>query len=251
MDDEWSANFGIFTENPFDVESPMIDKFATKVTNLVPELDTVELDKAKKTWRLIQAARKGHPRLPREIEIDSGGLVAAAGSGLSPAERVAFLRGVSSAAEQLEISKFNTSVVDLKYIFRIPHWGNHHDLIANTLLSHSPLSGLAQKVSGAIVGLELRTTVRIPGEENLLCVITVRPQTTRDEIQRGEYDGDDIRVVCGIARVSDFWKAGTFEDMFVELHQTWQDHLKKVIVGDFVLPIKQNAVSSKPLNDSE
>lgn len=251
MEDNWAANFGIATENPFDVESPAVDEFASVATRLVPELSTVERNKAKNTWRLFQSLQKGHARLPREIQIDPGGLAAASGSGLPADERIGFLRNVAKAAEKLGISKFSINVVDVKYVFRIRHWGNHHELIMGTLLEGSAMSRLPKRLAVPVDALELKTGLQVLGSESLVSVLSFAPQTSRTEIRSGVYDGDEIKVVCGIARVSDFWRAGTFEDMFVQLHQAWVNELAPAIIEDIVQPLRQRAVSEQPANQTE
>ncbi len=251
METDWAVNFGISTEKPFDVESPAIDKFATEVTRLVPELSTVERNKEKNTWRLFQSLQKGHPRLPREIQIDPDGLSAASGSGLTTDERIAFLRNVAKAAEELDISKFSIDVIDLKYVFRVRHWGNHHELIMGALLGGSTFSKLPETLKIPVDALELKTGLQIRGSEHIVCVVSLGPQTSRTEIRSGVYDGDEIKIVCGIARVSDFWRAGTFEDMFTELQQTWDRELAPMVIEYVVRPLKERAVSERPANQDE
>lgn len=241
MTEDCIINLGIECSEQIDLGSPAVLEFAESVTQLVPQLDQVEQDDEKKSLSLFQ---QGKARRPREVEIKVDGLQAAAGTGIPADERFPFILSVAAAAERLKLSKYRIVVVDLRFIFRVTHWGNHDDLVARTLFSGGRLETILDDFDNPLDTVALHFTTRpCAGDENIVLGVGFRTQTTRREIRSGEYDGDSLSVICGLGRVGGLIKTGSFKDVVQELHDVWTDKLEDTLYINVVKPLQDAAVT--------
>ena len=243
MTDDYVLNFGIECKRPIDLQAPATSAFLDKISDAAPTLDQIEQDTEKGT---IQVFEQGKLRRRREVEVNRNGVHAASGSEISAEERHEFLRIVATAAESLEIGKRDVSVIDLRVAFRIKHWGNHHDLTARALWEPGALYTMLQHVGTPLSEVAMVIKTSPPGRDEFMIVFTVNPRTSLREIRSGEYDGDELSIVCAIARVYGFHRAGSFCDMLAELEDIWKTTVAKPVVEDVVAATKSLAAAEKP-----
>lgn len=244
MTEDCIINLGIECSEQIDLGSTAVLEFAESVTQLIPQLDQVEQDDEKKALSLFQ---QGKARRSREVEIKADGLQAAAGTVIPADERFPFILSVAAAAERLKLSKYRITVVDLRFIFRVTHWGNHHDLVARTLFSGGGLKTILDDFDSPLDNVALHFTTRPnTDDENIVLGVSFRTQTTRREIRSGEYDGDSVSVMCGLGRVGGFIKTGSFKDVVQELHDVWTEKLEATLYANVVKPLQEAAVTVEP-----
>ena len=239
------VNFGVDCTQPVDLQSADVLRFAEDVSRLVPELDQVERSEKGGKFRLFQRGARGYVR---EVRVTADGVQAAAGSELAYEERLAFAARVAEALETLRISMFNVRVVDLRHIFRITHWGNHHDLVAQALWGRGLLQGLVQGQTTLLTSVDFAFNCELV-EGNVVFAFAVNPQTSAREIRAQKYDGDDVSVICGLARVGGFVKLKTYADMLAELGELWTRQLKDKVVASIIEPLRRAAVGREPQDE--
>ena len=243
MKSDCVLNFGMRCDEPLDLRSRSILRFAEEVVRIVPELDQVKRDAKKGEFELFQ---RGKERRPREVEITEKGVQAAGGMEISIDERVDFVMKIGDAAELLEISKLNLSIVDVRFVFPIKHWGNHHDLVAKALFAGSPLCQMVRDFNSPLDRVDLSLVTRAAKNEDLVLVTSIDPKTVRREIRSGRYEGDEIVVICGVARTGGFVNVESFRGMLAEILDMWADQMESVILTHLVQPLQRFAIAEEP-----
>lgn len=243
MIEECTLNLGIECPGQIDLGSATVLEFSESVTQLVPQLDQVEQDEERKSLSVFQ---QGKVRHRREVVMKVDGLQAAAGTEVPADERFPFILAVATAADRLKLSKFRLVVVDLRFVFRIIHWGNHHDLVADTLFRGGRLKTMFDDFASPLTNVELTFTTRPRTGADIVLGVNFVSNTSRREIRSGEYDGDAMRVVCGLGRVGGFIKAGSFKEIIQELHDVWTQDLETTILSNVVEPLREASVTAEP-----
>lgn len=247
MPDDYILNFGIEWKRPIELQSPAISSFLDKLGDAAPTVDRFNEDTEKGK---IVVFEQGRSRKVREVQLKSDGLLVAAGNELPVGERHDFLRIVASAAESLEIVKRDVSLVDLKFAFEIKHWGNHHDLAARAFCAPGALYKTVQQLGMPLNDLTIAIRTSPPGRDEFMMAVTVFPRTGMREIRSGEYDGDELPILCVIARTHGFHRAGSYPDMLAELEDIWTETASKPVMDNMVAALKRAAISERPQDRS-
>ncbi len=235
-------NMGIAAaRDVLDLNGPAVEQFAAKVMQNTPVDKSERLtDKPR-----IELYQRGKERRPREIEITPSAVQAAGGVELSPADRVTFVKFVADAAEQLFVSKLDLKYVDVRFIFRTKHWGNHHKLVADVFWPAGPLANFLRAAQLEPFEIDWDVKSRPSGDDNLLLVATILPRTAESEIRSGAYDGDEISLMLGLARVGGFLRFSSFGEIVQNLLQTWDADLERFVVRELVDPLVNAAKPGK------
>lgn len=247
MTDDYVLNFGIKCKRPIDLQSAATSDFLDKLSDAAPTLDRIDEDTEKGTISLFE---EGRLRRPRQIEIKSDGVQSEAGSEITLEERHEFLRIVATAAESLKIDKRQVNVVDLRVMFRIKHWGNHSDLAAEALWKPGPLHKMVQAFGTPLKDVSIGFQTSPPERDEFVIALTVAPQTELREIRSGEYDGDELVIMCAVARTKGFLRVGSFSDTLSELEDIWTKTASKPIMDNVVAALKGSAVTERPRDRS-
>lgn len=247
MTDDYVLNFRIGWKRPIDLQSPSTSEFFDKLSDAAPTLDRYKEDTEKGKIGLFE---EGKLRRLRDFEIKSDSLVAAAGSDLSRDERHEFVRIVATATESLEIVKRDVSLVLLRVIVEIKHWGNHHDLAARALCEPGSFYKTVQQLGMPLVDMTIALRTSPIDRDEFAIGVTVVTQTAEREIRSGDYDGDELGILCDVARTHGFHRAGSFCDMLAELEEIWTRTAAKPIMDNVVESLKRLAVTEKPQDRS-
>jgi len=92
-------------------------------------------------------------------------------------------------------------LMDVSFRFEFPFKGNHDLLVLRGLFGNSPYAELAAASKGAVRSFQPVLNLSLTSDHSVIALIEIRTSTTSREIESGEYDGDEIRVLCGVARV--------------------------------------------------
>ncbi len=239
--DSCVVNFGINCTNKIQLRSPQVLRFAEEISVRAPELHDVNQDDD--VFELFQV--EGRSKL-RQVRVRTTGVQVAAGKELSIEEQSSFIRVCANAVDYLEIPKISLTMVDLRHIFYVKHWGNHNELIAQAYTGSSPLGAFRAAVESPLISNDVAFTVQLSDNTDILVAVNINSATTQGEISSGVYDGDNIDILCGIGRLGGFLKVQRIADMFDELERIWSNRLREPLVENVVQPLYGLASPDKP-----
>ncbi len=243
MDSECNVNFGITWESAIELRSRPVGDFAREIAGLVPGLDQAERDQESGTLILYQL--KGREKI-REVRIENNSLQSAAGRELGAEEQAAFVRSVAQAATKLQLSMFDVKLVDLRHIYQVKHWGNHNDLIAVAMLGESPLHSVLAAIGGNLIGLRLGFVKEPADQRDLSMLVELQPATVPSEVHSGDYDGDRISILCGVARTGGFVRVQSLSEVLDDLDGVWRGSMRDAIIKYVDGSLRASAVSTNP-----
>lgn len=242
MSYEHLLHFGIEWGQPIDAGTLGVLDFVEEVTRLVPVLTQVETGQEDGVFSLCQTE---NGEKVREVRVERTGIECAAASGIPPREQVSFIRQVAMGAQKLQIPKIMLRYVHLRHIFRIAHWGNHHDLVASAFWQSGPLGALRSAIDGPLVMATTNFTIAIAGHDDLYLQVDIAPETGMYEIETGRYDGDSLGIVFAIARTGGFGRASTFPEIVGELEGIWESKVEAAARASVLQPILDLARGSE------
>ena len=234
-------NFGVKSSRKIDVDSESFWRFAEDVSKRVPSLTKVDADEENGTLTLFESG--GSSRV-REIRVEPNGIQCAAGSEVQDDEQLSFMREVAVAAEVFDIPKLSLEHVDLRYIFRITHHGNHHDLIASVLWAGGPLKHFRDALETPFISVDTDLSIEVPGHEDVHLALTTKPRTSLREVRTGNYDGDPLDIGCGVVRFGGFATMPSFDAMLEEFENIWTSQLEEYVMKYVVQPLTDSARES-------
>lgn len=242
---DWVLNCGIQHNHVLDIESNAVRDFAEKLVQDVPELAQVERDKSQKKLSLFEQGKEGWIR---RVEISqTAGLQIATSQEITMQQQAVFVRKVIDNAEDLEISKLEVNTVDVRKIFYVKHWGNHHELLAKALFKGGILWKMFEKMDTPISNLDMSFNIYPKvDDEDIVFGVWANPRTRRREIRSGNYDGDNLILVCGLGRTGGFVKFKNFWEMFSELFEIWKEGLTESVRRHLVKPLRNIAMPEQP-----
>jgi hypothetical protein len=241
---EWILNCGIEYNPPLDIESEIVKNFSTSIVHEIPELTQTERDTENGRFCFFEQGKEARVRQV-QISKDSG-LQVGAQDTLTYEEQMSFVRKVIRSAEILKISKFNITMADVRKIFFIKHWGNHHDLLAKSLFKGGALGKMFDEIECPLSKLDLNFNVYPLPNEDIVFGTWAYPRTRRSEIRSGEYAGNSLTLVCGVARVGGFVKFDSLWEMFEEVIKIWDSGLTDKVIKNLVKPLLAVAVGKEP-----
>ena len=241
MDTQCVLNLGVTLAKELDLDSPGVEKFATTIMQNSP-IDKVDRNAEKPGIDLYQTGTERHPR---EIELRPSGLQVAAGIEITPAERIEFVELVANAAEQLGFSKLDLKLVDVRFIFSAKHWGNHHRFLADVFWPAGPIAEFLKDAAIEPHLVDWTFNTHPHGDGNLALAVTVLPSTSGGEIRSGNYDGDEVSLMFGLARTGAFLKFGTLGDVVQGLIRIWEEDFEAKSVQRLVAPLLKAAKATK------
>jgi len=242
MSYEYRLNFGIEWAPPIDAGTLGVLDFVEEVTRLVPVLTHLETGQEEGVFSLCQTE---NGERVREVRVERTGIDCTAVSGLPPREQISFIRQVAMGAQKLQIPKIMLRYVDLRYIFWIAHWGNHHELVASAFWQSGPLGTLRSAIEGPLAIATTNFTLALAGHEDLCLQVEIAPQTGMHEIETGRYDGDSLGILFAIARTGGFGRASTFPEIVGELEAIWESKVEEAARASVLQPILDLARGSE------
>ena len=229
-----SLIFGIRTKTPADYRSAPMEDFLREVSRRFPSVNSTKEGRDGDSFMLYEAGADQHVR---EVRIAELGVFVAGGSQLPESERDRFVREVAEAADALPIRRLDIETIDLQRVFSVPHEGNHFDLIASVVTGGSPIEDLHKTTGFPNARLDILWGTHAHGENGLTFIMKTVARTTWDEITSGEFDGDEIDIVCGIGRTSGFLTLDSYLSAIDEIQAFWSEHFETPIVDGIVRPL--------------
>jgi len=200
-------NTSLRFRHPVEIDEPRVLVFFDAVTKQASGFS--EYRKAKGDFHLVER-EEGDIR--RQMMVNSDGVVIA----------VAPLLSLSSAREtgcllyplvsqHLEPSPLLMQHLDVSLRFGFPYKGSHDALVLTELFGGSAYAETARLAGGSVRGFEPHLSLALTADHSMVALIEIKTQTTDREMQSGVFDGDEIRVECGVGKVKNLGQQSLLE----------------------------------------
>jgi hypothetical protein len=141
------------------------------------------------------------------------------------------------APHQLGISPVEVDYLDVLFGFDLEYSGNHDEVVAESLLSESPLSCLTEESGARAVDFQPSMTVALTDDCRLQARIDVITRTNSYQVRTGEYSDDAISVYLVLRR---FWgdrPKMPMTELADELAERADELCRRVVVPRVLKPI--------------
>jgi len=148
------------------------------------------------------------------------------------------------APYQLGISPIELEYIEVLFGFDLTFTGNHDEIIADSLLTESPLTCLTEEPYARPVDVQPTVTVSLSEDCRLQARIDVVTRTNSYQVRTGEYSEDVISVYLMVRR---FWgdrPKETLEAVFAQLAEKAQELTERYILQRVLRPIS-SAIASR------
>jgi hypothetical protein len=151
---------------------------------------------------------------------------------------------LQQAPFQLGISTLEIEYVEMLFGFDLAFTGNHDELVAETLLSRSPLTALAEEPGARPVGCQPSFTVSLSDDCRLQARMDVITRTSSYQVRTGDYAQEKISVYLSVRR---FWGDRphvALDQMILQLAEKADDLCSTCVIPRVLRPISE-AIASR------
>src|SRR5256885_2737577 len=151
---------------------------------------------------------------------------------------------LQQAPYQLGISPLEIDYLDLLFGFDLAFSGNHDEIIAESLLSDSPLMCLADEAGAKAVDIQPTITMALSEDCRLQARIDVVTRTNSYQVRTGDYSDDCISVYLILRRYWGDRPKTPMEDILAQMSERGEDLCDRYIVPRVLKPIS-SAIASR------
>ena len=148
------------------------------------------------------------------------------------------------APYHLGISPLELDYIDVLFGFDLPFSGNHDEIVAETLLTDSPLACLCEEAGARPVDFQPSFTVALTEDCRTQARLDVITRTNSYQVRTGDYGDDTISVYLVVRRYWGDRPKLSFEAAFEDLTQRAEAMCNTYVVPRILRPISQ-AIASK------
>jgi len=181
-----------------ELQPDEVKTFLAEAAKQIPELSVYRQSENGPNLAQMLAGEK-----VREILVGDKEITLAVAPPLTVGDADATARALYPVIEShIHVQPLFIEFLHVAFRFGFPFKGNHDSLVLNELFAGSPFALLAQGIQGAIRDFQPKMNLSLTKDHSLQAVVEVQTFTSRREIESGLYDGDEVRIVCGVAKVS-------------------------------------------------
>jgi hypothetical protein len=104
-------------------------------------------------------------------------------------------------ARHLKPTPFMIEFLDIAFQFEFSFKGNHDVLVLTRLFAGTPYAQIATEIEGAVLDFQPALSVSLSKDHSVIALIEIHTSTSLREIESRTFDGDEIKLVCGVAKV--------------------------------------------------
>ena len=142
------------------------------------------------------------------------------------------------APHALGLSMVEIDHLDLLFGFDLEYAGNHDEIIAESLLSESPLAGLLDEPGTRAMDVQPTITVALTDDCRLQARVDVVTRTNSYQVRSGEFSSEVISVYLIIRRYWGDRIKESMDELVTDLAHRAQDLATKFVVPRIVQPIR-------------
>lgn len=227
-------NTGIRLKEPLGAPEGEIRAFFEEVRQAVPALNHYEHEGA--DFNLVE---RGAGRPVRQVLVGEKAITLAVGPPVSVNDANEFATNVYPLISSfLKPSPLLLEHMDVSFRFGFPFKGNHDQLVLASLFGGTPYAEIATNIEGAVRDFRPTVSFSLTSDHSVLALIEIHTGTSSRETESGVYDGDDIRVVCGIAKVRGLTDR-SLEETYASLHADGLHFVEEKLVPLLLQPIQK------------
>jgi len=222
-------NTSIKLRSPLHFDEKQVIDFFGHITLSVPALN--EYRQTDKDFHLLEM-RAGNTVRQIVFRQDEIKLAVAPPLGMSVADETARVI-YPLIREHVRPSPLLIEHVDMSLRFAFRYEGNHDLLVLHELFGGSPFAEIARGIQGAVREFQPSLNVSLTTDHSVVAVVEIQTSTSEREIESGVFDGDEIRLVCGVARTRDLAQQ-PLEAIYASVHDEAVRFVEGCVLGSLV-----------------
>ncbi len=236
------SSFTVSTKTDLNLSKKLVSEVFTAAAQKFPHMTESEWPKEGATdshaYELNQpSADGGHPS-PRVLRIDPTKVGVQARGPLSYEEQTETIDSVVGIFDNFDLcAAFMLDLAVFRFVFEIPCNGNHHAAILRTLFPASAFAQVAHDSEVSPTKYQPEILLRCNEDDTLRYSIELRPRTSWREIQTGDFDNDEISVICGTAKLRGFAADEKLPALAERLKGMSREFVENAIVPHVVRPL--------------
>lgn len=139
----------------------------------------------------------------------------------------------------LAVSAVDLDYLDVLWGFDFGYKGNHHELIAEAILSESPLGKLMETPNAKGVNFEISGIVSLSEDARTHARVWVEPRTTPAQVRSGEYADEALSLYVIVRQWSGGRKLPDLHDLHTQLSELGEKFISEHVLDGFILPIRE------------
>lgn len=201
-------NTSVRFKQSLSLTETQVMEFFGEVVKAIPELSEYEQakdgessDSVRKKGPTHTLVQRGQGRHVRQLVLQAEDITLAVAPPLGVTEADRTARIVYPLISRfLRPNPLFLDFLDISFRFEFPYRGNHNQLVLTKLFANTPFAELAEGIRGAVRNFEPGLNLSISSDHSTIAIVQIRTATTPREIESKVYDGDDIMLLCGIAK---------------------------------------------------
>lgn len=137
----------------------------------------------------------------------------------------------------LGLSALDVDALDVLMGFNLDFRGNRNEVVAQALLSGSPLSALGSEHGARSVECDPTLVVALEEDCYLQARLAVEARCNSYQVRTGQYDDEPISVFFTVRRYPQPGRKMDLKAAFAQQCETCEDLISRVVVPQIVLPI--------------
>ncbi len=243
-------NTAVHWKQPLPVNETVLLEFFGDVVAAVPELSEYTredmgfeeaAEESQDSYRLVQP---GTLRNARQLSVDRRGIVLAVAPPLGIAEADRTARIVYPLiSKHLRPNPLLIDCLDVSFRFGFPYKGNHDQFILGKLFGNTAFADLVKNVNGSVIDFQPTLVMSISGDHSTRAVVEIQTATSMREIESQVYDGDEIMVMCGVAKIRGL-VGRSLDEVYASLFQDAKSFVEEGVLKAIVQRLEEALVAS-------
>lgn len=138
----------------------------------------------------------------------------------------------------LAISPVDLDYIDVLWGFDFQCKGNHHELIAEALLSESPLGRLLESPGAKGINFELSGIVSLSDDARTHARVWIEPRTTPNQVRSGDFPEEMVSLYVIVRQWSGGRRLPELHELHTQLIELGDKFIQDRVLNHFVMPIR-------------
>lgn len=145
----------------------------------------------------------------------------------------------------LGASPLDVEALDVLVGFNMDYRGNRDGIVADALLSGSPLGALVSDETVKPVECQPNLIIALDEECYLQARLNIETRSSEYQVRTGRYEVDPISVYFTVRRYPQPGKLIDLADAFIEQYETCEDLVARIVVPQVLMPIASEIASGR------
>jgi hypothetical protein len=235
--DEFYVNVRLGTQMKLPTDRATVIAFVERMQRLYPRMVNFHQDQ-KHGETTVEENRDGNSY--RWVSLEPNRLACGYLNPPTPQDAHAYSKSVlETVPYYLAITPVDLDYLDVLWGFDFQSKGNHHELIAEALLSDSPLGKLMEAPGSKGIHFEVSGIVSLSEDARVHARVWVEPRTTTSQVRSGEFSEEMVSVYVILRQWSGGKRLPELHELQAQLIELGEKFVDEHVVGPFLGPIRQ------------